>query len=165
GLIETQGNLTVVGTANVTGVTTLVYASTTGVSLNRTSALMLGGTATVTSLTGLIETQGTASSTSLIVGGGSTITGMVTGFCNIPNTTIQSSTTLGVLCSSATGILTSHRVFVSATGSLPVNFAITQASSSAVDTIGLLVRNLNTGSEATTSASTGNVSFNFFGVK
>ncbi|MDO8584825.1 MAG: hypothetical protein Q7R85_01750 [bacterium] len=162
------GNIATQGTLTATGLTSLVYASTTGVSLTQASALTVGGMATVTGLTGNINTEGnvtvvgTASTTNLLVGGGSTISGIVTGFCNIPNSGIPASTTVGVLCSSATGILTSYRVFVSATGSLPVNFVVTQASSTAADTIGLLIANLG---YPTAVTQTGNVSFNFFGVK
>ncbi len=111
-----------------------------------------------------LETVGTASSTNLIVGGDGTngnIGGIVFGYCTTANTAIAATSTVGVQCASATGIRVGDRVFVSATSSLPTSLAVTSASSTAANTIGLYIANLNGG----VSVNTGNISLNFFGIR
>ncbi len=114
-----------------------------------------------------LEVVGTASSTNLIVGGDGTngnIGGIVFGTCSLARTTITASSTLAVNCSSATGITTSHRVFVMATSTLNSGFIIQAASSSAASTINLAI--YNAGDIGTTSTSIGATTLiNFFGIK
>ena len=117
-----------------------------------------------------LEVIGTASSTSLIVGGNSTngtLAGMIFGTCNIVTKSITASSTAGVACTTATGITTSYKVFVQATSSLIVyggayssgDFVITRASSTAVNTIGVELLNL-TGDATSTYAT-----LNFWAVR
>jgi len=136
GNLTSVANITATGTLNVTGLTTLTYATTTSVTFT-----------------------GTASTTNLVVGGaGSNIAGINFGFCNIPNSTIAASTTAAVNCTSATGVAVADRVFVMATTSLPTNFAVLSASSSAATVISLYIANLGHPTAVTT---TGNISLNF----
>ena len=136
GNLTSVANITATGTLNVTGLTTLTYATTTSVTFT-----------------------GTASTTNLAVGGaGSNIAGINFGFCNIPNSTIAASTTAAVNCTSATGVAVADRVFVMATTSLPTNFAVLSASSSAATVISLYIANLGHPTAVTT---TGNISLNF----
>ncbi|MBI2627908.1 MAG: hypothetical protein HYW71_00520 [Candidatus Niyogibacteria bacterium] len=113
------------------------------------------------------EVVGTASSTSLVVGGDSTngtITGIISGICTFSNKTIAASTTVGVQCA-ATGVRTGDRVFVTATSSLPQNFIISSASSTAADTIGLYIYNSGQTSTTTTSSTNSNTALNFFAIR
>jgi hypothetical protein len=91
----------------------------------------------------------------LSVGGGSTITKFIFGTCNIAATTITASSTAYVDCTGATGVAAGDKVFVTATSSLPTNFVIQAASSTAADTINLRI--LNLGFDGTTD--TGGRSF------
>ncbi|MDO8594467.1 MAG: hypothetical protein Q7R93_03055 [bacterium] len=150
GTLTVGGALTATSTVTVTGLTTLGYASSTGQSL--TQNLIVNGYATTTGSSGNFATQGSASSTSLIVGGNSvngTLAGLIHGTCNIVQRALIASTTGGFACTSATGITTSFKVFVSATTTLaghltsPSNgFAIVAASSTADNTIGVELSNL-----------------------
>ena len=136
GNLTSVANVTATGTLNVTGLTTLVSATTTHIGVT-----------------------GTASTTNLVVGGGgSTIAGINFGFCNIPDSTIAASTTKAVNCTSATGVAVADRVFVMATTSLPTNFAVLSASSSAATVVSLYIANLGYPTAVTT---TGNISLNF----
>ena len=69
--VSTDGNLTVTGTASVTGLTTLVFASSTTQSL--TGNLLVNGYATTTGSSGNFATAGT-----LTVGGTASVTGLTT---------------------------------------------------------------------------------------
>ena len=142
GNIATAGTLTVVGTSSFTGLTTMVYASSTTQSLS--------GNLTVTGTT----ESGTASSTTLVIGNGS-LAGILSGTCNLGQASITASTTRGLVCSSATGITTAYKVFVQATSTLasgvtPASggFVIVSASSTGSATIGVELSNL-TGKDAT----------------
>lgn len=89
------------------------------------------------------EVVGTASTTALIVGGrGTTLNGINAGVCTFPNTTIAATTTSAVSCASASGLVTTDNIFIMATSSLPVNFVVQSASSTAATTIGLQIINL-----------------------
>jgi len=173
-----NGNFATAGTLNVTGLSTLGNASTT--LLSATGNFMVNGFATTTAANGNFATAGTlnvtglstlgnasttrvtseyASTTRLVVGGnGTNFAGMVGGYCNIPATTVNASTSGYAVCSSATGILADDRVFVMATSSLPENFTIRAASSTAADTISVQI--FNEGNIAGTD--TGVRSFNFW---
>lgn len=136
-----QGNGLVSGTltaatfvSSTTGISTIAYASTTAVTVS-----------------------GTASTTKLIVGGDGTngnLAGIIFGTCNFDQLSqIAATTTQGVACTSATGITTAFKVFVSATSSIATtsiagDFVISGASSTAVNTIGVQLTNL-TGSTRT----------------
>ena len=173
------GNVTAAGTLGVTGLTTMVYASSTGQSLTGNiqvaGNILANGYATTTGSNGNFATEGTltsvglASTTSLVVGGNSTngtLAGMIHGTCNLGQASITASSTRGLVCSSATGVTTAFKVFVTATSSLathlgsPSNgFAIVAASSTAVGTIGVEVSNL------TGAANTPAGTLNFWAVR
>jgi hypothetical protein len=162
GTLTVGGDLAATSTLTVTGLASLNgQASTTRLSVFDT--LYVGGTSTTTitgnntastiayaSTTAITAT--TASTTNLIVGGNSTngtIAGIIFGTCDLQQTSITASTTLGVQCSSATGVSTAYKVFVTATSSLathlasPSNgFAIVAASSTGANLIGVTLSNL-----------------------
>ncbi len=177
GSVQINGQTTLNGTAFATGG---VYA--TGTLQATGQAVFFGGatttgsvqvngrlyaSSTVLAVTGTLDMDGTASTTGLRVNGtsvlgagGSTVTGMVFGGCTIENRTIQATSTQGVLCTSATGIRLNDRVFVMATSSLATNFIVQSASSTAADTIGLIIYNATT-----TNTATGQISLNFFAIR
>jgi len=187
GNFATKGTLTVTGTADITGKTTMVNASSTRQTIS--DILMMNGFATTTS-EGNITTKGTltvtgtsdftgkvtavnasttrvtvsdyASTTSLIIGSGSTISGMIFGYCTIPTVTIQASSTDYADCSGATGIRLGDRVTIQATSSLPVSFVITAASSTGANLINVRIRNHG---DSTGTVLTGVNSFNFIGIR
>ena len=153
--LQVTGAATLYSTLSVTGVTTLVNASSTNESIS--GNLWVGGNATTTAA-GAISTNG-----SLTLANTSTaINGIVFGFCNIANSgNITASSTGYFNCTGATGVTTSHRVFVQATSSLPTNLIVVAASSTAQDTINLLIYNTGT----TGLVAPGGISLNFFGIR
>lgn len=164
------GTVTMGNIATMTVPTTAVHniwsiaTSTTGTPIFSVSGISSAkgrvGIGTVAPATTL-EVIGTASSTSLIVGGDSTngtLSGMIFGTCNIVTKSVAASSTAGVACTGATGITTSYKVFVQATSSLasymnPANatseFVIIGASSTAVNTIGVQILNQTGGATST----------------
>ena len=102
------------------------YASSTG-DINTQADLHVGGNADV---------DGTFD-----IGGGSTITKLTFGVCNIEATTITATSSAFADCTGATGVASADKVFVTATSSLPTNFAIQAASSTAADVISLRIFN------------------------
>ena len=149
------GALTLDSTLDVTGLATLVNATTTRVSIS--DALWVNGNATTTSA-GAISTQG-----SLKVGAsGSTLTKMVAGYCTIATLSPAASSTAYADCTPDTAglIAANDIVMVMATGSLPRNFSIKAASSSATDVISVQIYNHSYDS----TAATGINSFNFIAV-
>jgi hypothetical protein len=153
--ISAAGAISASSTLNVTGLTTLVNASTTRVSIS--GNLMVNGNATTTS-TGAISTQG-----SLKVGAsGSTLTKMVAGYCTIATLSPVASSTAYADCTPDTAglIAANDIVMVMATGSLPTNFSIKAASSSAANVISVQIYNHGYNS----TAATGINSFNFIAV-
>ena len=142
-------NVNTGGTLTVSGQSTLATASSTG--LTTTGGFWVNGTATTTATTGTITTAGnlvavgTASSTNLIVGnGGSTMTHIAVGTCTTNSVSVSASSSAMATCSSATGVLTSDNVFVQSINTLPDNFVIQAASSSAADAIQIRVFNMPT---------------------
>ncbi len=197
-------NISTGGTLTVTGLTTLVYASSTTQSLTGNlivtgrsdldgqasttrlsvfDTLYVGGTSTTTikgnntastiayaSSTSMTWT-GTASTSALIVGGNSingTLAGLIFGTCDLQQSSVTASTTRGVQCTTATGISTAFKVFVTATSSLTgtlgtvpgVNgFVIVSASSTSANIIGVELSNL-TGATASVAGT-----LNFWAVR
>ena len=184
GDIATQGTFTVTGASTLTGTSTITTgtnigggysADGTGATINSLGRgefngdLVVNGNATTTSA-GVLSTEGgatikgTASSTALIVGGDSTngtLNGLVFGQCNITSTVaIAATSTIGVQCA-ASGVRVGDRVFVSATSSMPTSLAVVSASSTAANTIGLYIANINGGA----SVNTGVISLSFIGIR
>lgn len=124
----------------------------------------IGLLTTVFASTTAFTNSGVASTSQLVVGGnGTSISGLVFGYCNIGNITITASSTGGVTCASATGVRVDDRVFVQATSSLPTNFVILSASSTATaGQIGLYIYNLGYPAGVT---GTGGNSINFWAVR
>lgn len=164
---ESNGNIATEGSLTVNGAVILGDAATDNITITGNAT-----TSNALYVTNTLDVGGTASTTKLIVGGdssGGTIAGIVFGFCSFSATTISASSTTGVACTGATGITTSHRVFVSATSSLnslPLfnaserSLIVVNASSTAVNTIGVDIYNAS--GAATT---TGQQSFNFIGIR
>lgn len=180
-----DGNISTAGTLTVTGTSTLTTGAAigggysqggTGADINSLGAIWangdiaVNGKATTTASSGAIATEngltvkGTASSSVLIVGGDSvngTMNGIVSGMCNIATSAaIAATSTIGVQCT-ANGIRVGDRVFVTATSSLPTSLAVVSASSTAANTIGLYIANINGGA----SVSTGVISLWFLGIR
>ena len=138
------------GAVTATGLTTLGSASTT-----------------VLSTTGNLYVNGVATTSQLNVGGtvtGCTISSIIFGSCTLGQVTVAASSTAAGSCTGATGITTSHKVFVSATSSLHADFIIQAASSSAADTLSVYLYNSGYAGTTTSSIPT-TISLNFFGIK
>jgi len=156
------GNIT--STSSVAS--TLPYASTTAVSISsltsgRVPYITTGGlladdadftfdgtsklTATYASSTA-ISVSGSASTTALVVGSGTSLSGVMAGMCTTAGTATISATSSGyVVCTPVTSGLirgTGDTVLVMATSSLPANFIVQSASSTAANTISVEVVNL-----------------------
>ena len=157
---DTNGNFATLGTLTAVGLTTLGNASTTNTSVGAgaTGELWVGGNATTTAA-GNISTKG-----SLTLANSSTaINGIVFGYCNIANSAaVTASTTAYFNCTGATGVTTNHRVFVQATSSLHADLFVQAASSTAAGTINIQVANLG---YLGASATIGDISLNFFGIR
>ncbi len=173
--IQTDGTLSVTGASTLTGLVTMSGAATVGTTLNVTGATTLStvevtGAVTLDSSAsvGTSLTVGTTASTSkLIVGGDSadgTISGIVTGYCNIAAVgSFNASTTQAVTCANATGLRAGDRVFVQATSSLQTNFIIQYASTTAAGgaiTVGILNDGIGTAVNSMTATS-----LNFWAVR
>ena len=163
--ISTDGTLSVTGASTLTGLTSMIQASSTRFSVHDTA--YFGGTATSSfTSAGVLTLQngetisnatdntiaitatnvtfsGLASSTTLKVGNDSvsTVSGMIFGTCTA-SITVTASSSAYANCTGATGVTSSYKVFVEATSSLPARLNIVAASSTATaGTINLLVSN------------------------
>ena len=149
-------NITTAGTLAVTSSSTITGLLSVGGALTANGTLTAVGDSTLASTT----------ATALKVGQtGTRHTGFASGYCTIANVNIAASSTGMVSCSSATGVVSGDRVFVQATSSIPDNFLI-QAASTTADTV-IQVDLFNT---PTTTADgggddTGVRSFNFWAVR
>src|SRR3989344_7210369 len=115
----------------------------------------------------MIIKAGVASTSALKVGDEvsvSTINGLIFGYCTAPSLNVAATSSATLIWASATGVASTDRVFVQATSSLPENFVIQAASSSATDTIQIRVFNMAT-STPSYAADTGINSFNFWAVR
>ena len=115
----------------------------------------------------MIIKAGVASTSALKVGDEvsvSTINGLIFGYCTAPSLNVAATSSATLICASATGVASTDRVFVQATSSLPANFVVQAASSSATDTIQIRVFNMAT-STPSGAADTGINSFNFWAVR
>jgi len=181
--ISTGGTLSVGDTSTLTGAVTAAGA------LNVFGISSFGGTATTTisaagvpsfpssaavgtSLTvGTTITVGTIASTSkLIVGGDSTngtINGIVYGYCTFAAASVTASSTKMFSCDSAAGVRSGDRIMVQATSSLPGNFVVQHASSTANNTIQVDIYNTGylNGVGQGASVTTGVNSLNFWAVR
>ena len=163
GNASTTNALTVGGNLYITGGILATAATSTITNLTMVNATTTNATTTT------LYVSSIASTTGLIIGGGSTVSRLVFGYCTIPNILLSASTTAYADCDSTTGgpgIQSSDRVTVTATSSLPTNFIIQAASSTKSNNIS--VRIYNTGwidGVATTTGNTNVNSFNFIGVR
>ncbi|MFC1700733.1 hypothetical protein ACFLZ0_01170 [Patescibacteria group bacterium] len=111
-----------------------------------------------TTISANISTAGT-----LDIGGGSTITKLSFGVCNIAETDVGASSTAYVDCTGATGVSSGAKIFVTATSSLPQNYSIQAASSTLDDTIHLLI--FNNGMVEDPDDNTGVRTFNWMAIE
>ena len=115
----------------------------------------------VTTISTSISTGGT-----LTVGSaGTAVSSMVFGYCTIANVAINASSTGTTICSGATGVASGDRVFVQATGTIPNNFVIQAASTTATDIIQIDLLNIATTTFDSDTDDTGVRSFNFWAVR
>lgn len=184
--ISTGGTLAVTGASTLTGLTSMIQASSTRFSVHDTA--YFGGTATSTfTSAGVLSLQngetisnatngtiaitatnvtfsGLASSTTFMVGDDqpSTISGLIFGTCTA-SLTVTASSSAYANCTGATGVTSNYKVFVQATSSMPTRLHIVAASSTATTgTINLLVENTGiTGGNVTASVNT----LNFWAVR
>lgn len=153
GAISTQSTLTVTGLSSLNGAASTTNLSTSG-------AVWVGGNATTTSA-GAISTNST-----LTVGSaGTAASGIVFGYCTFATITIAASSTGMATCSGATGISSGDRIFVTATSSLPNNFIIQHASSTASNVIQVDLFNTGLNNAAVGATATGVNSLNFFAIR
>ncbi len=154
-----DGTLTVLGGTSLRGATSTSLAVTGSTTVS--SVLNVGGAVNA----GVGLTVGTLASTSqLIVGGDNTngtISGMLTGFCNVTTAVSITATSTGYVDCAATGVRANDRVFVEATSSLPAGIIVEAASSSANGNINIQLNNANYG----VSKSVNNISLNFWAVR
>jgi len=143
GVTTLRGNVTL----NPGATTTVTFSGTGGINFDADTLVIDPGANRVGILTATpntaFEVVGTASTTNLIVGGnGTSLGGVIAGFCTIPATTVNASTSAYADCANATGVRTTDRVLVMATSSLADNFVIQAASSTAANVINLRIFNL-----------------------
>ena len=161
-------NVSTGGTLGVTGLSTLTagfvsQASSTVVgAFTTTGAAALGSTLDVTGATTLASTTAT---TFKVGQTGTQQTAVVFGYCTIANVSVTASSTGMVSCSSATGIASGDRIFVQATSSLPDNFVLQAASSTATAVIQVDILNIPTTTADSGTDDTGIRSFNFWAVR
>lgn len=171
--VVTGGTLAVTGASTLTGLTSMVQASSTRLSVFDTA--YFGGTATSTfdsagnlavigtlGVTGA-STLASSTATSFKVGQtGTQHAAFVSGYCTIADiSTVLASSTVQVSCAGATGVASGDRVFVQATSSMPMHLVIQSATST---TGAINVRILNPpGSAGTPAAAV--VSINFWAVR
>jgi len=155
--ITTAGGYTQSGTSanTFTGATTL---SAAGTALDVTNNATIGGTLGVTGVT-------TATGGVKVGSSGTTMTQIVSGVCNTDNVNITASSTGMVSCSGATGVASGDRVFVTATSSIPNNFVIQAASSTAATVIQVDILNIPTTTADSGPDDTGVQSLYFWAVR
>jgi len=158
---------------------TIGAAITTSSTLNADGAVTFGDTLAVTGVSTLTGNTilSTASSTGLVkvdslrvAKTGTTnvtIAGLNFGYCTAPAVTVNASSTGMLSCASATGVVSGDRVFVQATSSLPKNFVVQHASTTADGVIQIDVYNeaWADGAHQGASLTTGINSFNFWAVR
>lgn len=188
--VNTGGTLTVDGASTLTGLTSMIQASSTRFSVH--DQLYVGGSATtsinsagVITLTNgetianatngditLTATNvvlvGTASSSAIKVGDEAvpTINGLSFGFCNFSDTTVTATSTNYFDCTTntASSLVSGDRVFVQATSSFDTGFVLEAASTTGVSTINVRVRNIS-GSLGAPDTTLGGTSLNFWAVR
>jgi ethanolamine utilization microcompartment shell protein EutS len=149
GAVTMYGNLTVDKSA-----TTTVTFSDEGINFDANTFVIDPNANRVGILTATpsaaFEVSGLASSTTAVVGGGDTISGIVFGTCTYnPGAAITASSTLSTNCTAASGVRTGDRVFVTPR-SLETELIMVSASSTAQNVIQVTVYN--------TGAITGSIS-------
>ena len=160
-VLSVLGGITL-GATLVGAVTTISTNITTAGTFNADDAATFGSTVTVTGATTLASTTATGFKVGQT---GTQHTGLVSGYCTIANVSVTASSTGMVSCSSATGIASGDRVFVQATSSLPDNFVIQAASTTATDVIQVDILNIPTTTADGGTDDTGVHSFNFWAVR
>ncbi len=167
--LTASGAVAASGTVQVTGAFTS-YGNVTLGDAGGDVITITGNASTTNSLTVNkdLYVEGTASTTNLRVGGNDGANGLIAGVlfgtCNLQGTgTHAASTTRGYVCSGATGVTTSHKIFVQATSTFVggASFTTQGASSTGANTIGVDV--VNWGFNPTNVI--GNATLNFFGIK
>ena len=162
-VLSVLGGITL-GATLVGAVTTISTAISTAGDITTTEGnlLVTAGTLTVGGDATLASTTATAFKVGQT---GTRHTGFVSGYCTIANVSITASSTGMVSCSSATGIASGDRVFVQATSSLPDNFVIQAASTTATAVIQVDILNIPTTTADGGTDDTGVHSFNFWAVR
>lgn len=143
-------------------VVTLVSNAVTTISTSITTA----GDIT-TSAGNLAVTTGniTVGGTLTVDSAGTAINAIVTGYCTAPSISVTATSSGTLLCASATGVVSGDRVFVTATSSLPGNFMVTAASTTADAIIQIRVFNQATTTFDSGTDDTGVRAFNFWAVR
>ena len=160
--VVTEGTLSVTGLSTLTAGYVSQASSTVVGAFTATGAAALGSTLDVTGATTLASTTATSFKAGQT---GTQHTGLVSGYCTIANVSVTASSTGMVSCSSATGVASGDRVFVQATSSLPDNFVIQAASTTATDVIQVDILNIPTTTADGGADDTGVHSFNFWAVR
>ena len=143
--------------------TTTVNGTT--ITLENGETISNGTNGTVTIGASVLKIVGTASSSAIRVGDEADATllnGLVSGYCTIADVTVVASSTGTTLCSGATGVVSGDRVFVMATGTIPNNFVVQAASTTADGIIQIDVLNIATTTGDSGTDDTGIRSFWFW---
>ena len=160
--VVTEGTLSVTGLSTLTAGYVSQASSTVVGAFTATGAASLGSTLDVTGATTLASTTATSFKAGQT---GTRHTGLVSGYCTIANVSVTASSTGMVSCSSATGVISGDRVFVQATSSLPDNFILQAASTTADAVIQVDILNIPTTTADGGADDTGVHSFNFWAVR
>lgn len=119
------------------------------------TGIIVGKSGVTTSIAGPVSMASTMS-----VGGGTAVNGIIFGSCSISNSTLISPSSAAYFnCTNALGANSSYRVFIQATSSLPSSLFVQSASSTGTNLINLQIYNASA-----TSTAPGGISLNFFGI-
>ena len=92
-------------------------------------------------------------------------TGMVSGSCTIASISVNASSTGMASCASATGVVSGDTVFVQAINTIPDNFLVQAASTTADTVIQIDLANIPTTTADSGPDTTGAISFKFWAVR
>ena len=142
--------------------------SGTTITLENGETIANGTNGTITLTADVLKLVGTASTSAIRVGDeadATLINGIASGYCTIASVSVTASSTGTTLCSGATGVVSGDRVFVMATGTIPNNFVVQAASTSADAIIQIDVLNIPTTTADSGTDDTGIRSFWFWATR
>lgn len=131
-------------------------AGTLSIATTTATAISVGRSGVTTTFAGPVNATSTVT-----IGSGTAVNSIVFGSCVISNSSPVGTSSLGNFnCTGATGVTTSHRVFLSATSSLPASLILQSASSTSAGVINVNILNAS----STAAVAPGGISLNFYGI-